>query len=67
MEMVLLLIIMIQTAYIVYNKITQNKPVVESELTEEEKEMNRRDKIEKSWQKLFNYNIDIATGGYDDE
>ena len=65
--MVLLLIIMIQTAYIVYNKITQNKPVVESELTEEEKEMNRRDKIEKSWQKLFNYNIDIATRGYDNE
>jgi len=67
MEIVLLLIIMIQTAYIVYNKITQNKPVVESELTEEEKEMNRRDKIEKSWQKLFNYNIDIATRGYDNE
>ena len=41
MEIVLLLIIMIQTAYIVYNKITQNKPVVESELTEEEKEIEK--------------------------
>ena len=67
MEIVLLLIIMCQTAYIVYNKIMQDKPIEEKKLTEEEKEIKRKEKIEKSWQKLFNYNETIATKGYEDE
>ena len=36
------------------------------ELSEDELEMQRREKVEKSWQELFNYNETIATRGYRD-
>ena len=65
METVLMLIIIGLVAYIVYTR--KGKPVVMKELTEAEKETNRKEKIEKSWQKLFNYNETIATKGYEDE
>jgi hypothetical protein len=36
-------------------------------LTEEEKIKLQREREEKAWQKLFNYNETIATRGYRDE
>jgi cell division protein FtsL len=60
MEYLLLLIAMIEGATITY-LLVKGKP---SELTEEEKERLRKEKIEKDWQKLFNYNETIATRGY---
>ena len=59
MEYILLLVIFIQSVYIVFK--LNKKP---KELTLEEKEQIRREKIEAEWQKLFNYNETIATRGY---
>lgn len=53
-------IILVQSFAMVYI-MKVNKPVV---LTEEAKEKERKEKIEKDWQKLFNYNETIATRGY---
>jgi len=64
MEYVLLVIVLLQSAGITY-LLTRNKKV---ELpTEKELELKRREKIDKNWQKLFDYNETIATRGYKDE
>jgi cell division protein FtsL len=60
MEYLLLLIVLLQSAFITY--LLVNKRV--EPLTEEHKEQLRKEKIEKDWQKLFNYNETIATRGY---
>jgi len=64
MEYVLLAIVLLQSAGITYllTKTKKNEPVDEKEL-----ELKRREKIDKNWQKLFDYNETIATRGYKDE
>ncbi len=64
MEYVLLAIVLLQSAGITYllTKTKKNEP-----LTEKELELKRREKIDKNWQKLFDYNETIATRGYKDE
>ena len=63
MEIVLFITVMLESAWIVYNYVKKNDPIDEVE----EQEKNRRNNIEKSWQKLFNYNETIAVRDYDDE
>lgn len=60
MEYILLAIVMLQGVAISY-LVLKSRPKT---LTEEEKERLRKEKIEKDWQKLFNYNESIATRGY---
>lgn len=60
MEYFLLIIVILQGIAIGY-LVMKNIP---KPLTEEVKEQLRKEKIEKDWQKLFNYNESIATRGY---
>ncbi len=64
MEYVLLVIVLLQSGAITYLllKGKKNEPISEQEL-----ELKRREKIDKNWQKLFDYNETIATRGYKDE
>lgn len=67
MEYVLLAIVLTQTLVIAYLLVNTKKPIVEEEkpvISELEKEITRQENIDKSFQKLFNYNEDIATKGY---
>lgn len=62
MEYVLLAVVLLQSAFITYilsKGKTNLKP-----MTEVETEKLRREKIDKNFQKLFDYNEDIATRGY---
>lgn len=59
MEIILLLAIILETAYIVYIKLPKTKKLE----TIDEIEAKRREREEKSWQALFNYNETIATRG----
>lgn len=61
MEYVLLVIVILQSIAMTY-LLVRNKPI--PKLTEEEVERQRKERIEKDWQKLFNYNETIATRGY---
>jgi hypothetical protein len=61
----LLTFILIQNGVIFYLLFKPTKKVVEP--TIEEKEKQRLERIEKDFQKLFNYNEAIATRGYKDE
>lgn len=60
MEYVLLLLVILQGITIGY-LVLKSRP---RPLTELEIERLRKEKIEKDWQKLFNYNESIATRGY---
>lgn len=60
MEYILLVIVILQSIAITY-LIVKGRP---RPLTEEQVERLRKEKIEKDWQKLFNYNETIATRGY---
>lgn len=64
MEYVLLAIVLLQSAGITYllTKTKKNEP-----LTEAEKELKKREKIEKQWQALFNYSEGEASRRLKDE
>lgn len=65
MEYVLLTITLLQWGAIIYLILgSKKKP---TELTIAEREKQRLERIEKDWQKLFNYNETVATKGYKDE
>ena len=69
MEYVLLLIVVIQTGVMIYLLMNPKKVTVitkeqKQKVEEDEMELKRKEKIEKDWQKLFNYNEGIATWGY---
>lgn len=63
MEYLLLAIVLAEGGFI-FKLLSNKKP---KELTIEEKERQRLERIEKNYQKLFNYSEDIATRGYKDE
>ena len=65
MEYVLLAIVLIQFGVIGYMLYRYNKKPVD--LTVEEKERQRQERFAKSFNKLMNYNEDIAVRGYRDE
>lgn len=67
MEYVLLAIVLAQFLAIAYLLVNGKKeePIQEEPVISElEKEISRQENIDKSFQKLFNYNEDIATKGY---
>ena len=64
MEIIFTSIISIAFGYLLQVVLPLNKKP--KELTEDELERQRREKVEKSWQELFNYNETIATRGYRD-
>lgn len=67
MEYVLLALVLIEGAFIVYMlfELKSKKEIkVEKTMTPVEEELKRQENIDKSFQKLFNYNEDIATRGY---
>lgn len=65
MEYVLLAIMLLQWGAIIYLILNSKKKP--NTLTLAEKEKQRLERIERDWQKLFNYNETIATKGYKDE
>lgn len=68
MEYVLLALVLIEGGFITYLLIKANKivePIKEEPIISElDRELKRQENIDKSFQKLFNYNEDIATRGY---
>ena len=56
-------IVVLQGAAITY-LLVKGKSTEVSKPTEAEVERLRKERIEKDWQKLFNYNETIATRGY---
>jgi hypothetical protein len=60
MEIILLIIVILEAGYIGYTFIPKPK----QELTLSEIEQARQERIDKSFQELFNYNEEIATRGY---
>ena len=62
MEYILLAIVIIQSIVITKLVVRPTKP-----LTEEDLVKLKREKIEKEWEKLFNYTETIAAKGYKDE
>ncbi len=62
MEYILLAIVIVQSIVITKLVVRPTKP-----LTEEDLVKLKREKIEKEWEKLFNYNETIAAKGYKDE
>ena len=60
MEIILLILVILETCFIVYLKLPKQLKLE----TLDEKELRRREKEEESWNKLFNYNETIATRGY---
>ena len=63
MEYLLLAIVLAEGGYIIHLK--SKKPTEKQ--TEDKKEAERKERIEKDFQKLFNYSETIATRGYKDE
>lgn len=68
MEYVLLALVLIEGGFITYLLIKTTKtvePIKEEPIISElDRELKRQENIDKSFQKLFNYNEDIATRGY---
>ena len=66
MEYVLLAIVLLEGGYIVHliRKLETKKA---EPVTASEKEKARQERIERDFQKLFNYSETIATRGYKDE
>lgn len=68
MEYVLLALVLIEGGFITYLLIKATKtvePIKEEPIISElDRELKRQENIDKSFQKLFNYNEDIATRGY---
>ena len=64
MEYLLLAIVLAEGGYIIHLKAKKQKSV---EPTIEEKELARLKRVEKEYQKLFNYSEAVATRGYKDE
>lgn len=60
MEIILLILVILETGFIVYLKLPKQLKIE----TLDEKELRRRQHEEESWNKLFNYNETIATRGY---
>lgn len=68
MEYVLLALVLIEGGFITYllTKATKTVEPIKEEpiISELDRELKRQENIDKSFQKLFNYNEDIATRGY---
>lgn len=67
MEYILLALVLIEGVGIFYlfTKLRTKKEIkIETTVSPVEEELKRQEKIDKSFQKLFNYNEDIATRGY---
>ena len=58
---------MVQTAYIVYSKIMQDKPGKVKELTVDELEEKKRVREAKDWNNFSGYNEEVAMWGYINE
>lgn len=66
MEYVLLTLLVLENIGIGYLFI-RNKNKMPRELTKDQKEKERLERIQRDFQKLFNYTETIATKGYEDE